>query len=860
MGTGYTRNDTANNIADGNVINAADFDGEYDAIESAFNATSGHTHDGTAGEGGPITVVGPVQDVVVSSTEMRPKTTNTLDLGTSSLEYKDLHLAGTANLVNATTTGDITLTGAAYNVVFDASDNALEFGDNAKATFGADADLQLYHDATNTYIENNTGELYLQGDGITLRSDTGAETYIEADVDGAVALYYDNSKKFETTATGVAITGALAVDSLHLDDSEKLTFGNSASPDLEVYHDGSNSFISDIGTGSLVISSNDLKIQNAANNEVLAQFTQDGAATLLHDNSTKLATDADGVNITGQLDVSTNVNITANLDVGDNVTLSSDAAVINLGASSEVNITHVADTGVTLNVENSTTNAVTDVLKLQAQSSGTPAVGIGTGVEFSTETASGTLEIGGVVESVTTGLSPGSEEFDMIFKTMSTGNAAAERLKLNGSGATVGNVNVNGNTVSSTDTNGNINLSPNGTGTVVINTDLDVDNINIDGNAITSTDANGNIALTPNGTGEVDISKVDIDSGAIDGITLGTNSAVTEAQIDNININGNAITSTDTNGNIALTPNGTGEVDISKVDIDSGAIDGVTIGTNSAVTDLRVDNIKIDGNTISSTDSNGNITIDPNGTGNVAVGNFTFDADQTVGASQDNMVLTFDNSGGTIQLEAIPAPSIGGNLASALTTNGNNIELGDSGGATDDRIRFGDGDDISIYWDGTDGHITTLGTLNIDGADGHEMAKFVDGGAVELYHNDTKTFETTTTGVTVTGRALSSDGTDAITTDSPSSNVITFDLTDNTNFQATTTGDDELTFSNTVAGQSGNIFLTTGGGTISANAMVAINADALTALSTAGVYHLAYFVKAASGDNRVLVSVSGALT
>ena len=140
------------------------------------------------------------------------------------------------------------------------------------------------------------------------------------------------------------------------------------------------------------------------------------------------------------------------------------------------------------------------------------------------------------------------------------------------------------------------------------------------------------------------------------------------------------------------------------------------------------------------------------------------------------------------------------------------------------------------------------------------MAKFVDGGAVELYHNDTKTFETTTTGVTVTGRALSSDGSNAITTDSPSSNVITFDLEDNNNFQATTTGDDELTFSNTVAGQSGNIFLTTGGGTISANAMVAINADALTALSTAGVYHLAYFVKAASGDNRVLVSVSGALT
>ena len=70
--------------------------------------------------------------------------------------------------------------------------------------------------------------------------------------------------------------------------------------------------------------------------------------------------------------------------------------------------------------------------------------------------------------------------------------------------------------------NGNIALSPNGTGTVVVSTDLDVDNINIDGNAITSTNTDGNIDLTPNGTGEVNISKVDIDSGTIDGATIAT--------------------------------------------------------------------------------------------------------------------------------------------------------------------------------------------------------------------------------------------------------------------------------------------------------------------------------------------------
>ena len=88
------------------------------------------------------------------------------------------------------------------------------------------------------------------------------------------------------------------------------------------------------------------------------------------------------------------------------------------------------------------------------------------------------------------------------------------------------------------------------------------------------------------------------------------------------------------------------------VNIDGGAIDGVTIGTNSVVTDLRVDNLKLDASTISSTNSNGNITIDPDGTGNVVVGNFSFDADQTVGASQDNFVLTYDNSSGLISLEA----------------------------------------------------------------------------------------------------------------------------------------------------------------------------------------------------------------
>ena len=81
-------------------------------------------------------------------------------------------------------------------------------------------------------------------------------------------------------------------------------------------------------------------------------------------------------------------------------------------------------------------------------------------------------------------------------------------------------------------------------------------------------------------------------------IEVGTNP--TELQVDNINIDGNAITSTDTNGNITITPNGTGEVDISKVDIDSGAIDNTVIGgTTTAAgsfTTLQADtSLNVDG-------------------------------------------------------------------------------------------------------------------------------------------------------------------------------------------------------------------------------------------------------------------------
>jgi hypothetical protein len=103
--TGYARVDSVNNIADGNIINASDLDGEFDGVAAAFNSSTGHIHDGSAANGAPITKVGPAQDVVVSATTVLPKTTATLDIGSSGLKFKDFYFSGAGSVTGTITAG-----------------------------------------------------------------------------------------------------------------------------------------------------------------------------------------------------------------------------------------------------------------------------------------------------------------------------------------------------------------------------------------------------------------------------------------------------------------------------------------------------------------------------------------------------------------------------------------------------------------------------------------------------------------------------------------------------------------------------------------------------------------------------------
>jgi len=107
-------------------------------------------------------------------------------------------------LTGGTFTGDVTFDGATAgrDIVFDRSDNALEFADNATATFGDGGDLSIKHDGSNSYIDVYTNNLLIRD------TNGNMATFVQ---DGAVNLYFDNNLKFATTNTGVAITGAATI-------------------------------------------------------------------------------------------------------------------------------------------------------------------------------------------------------------------------------------------------------------------------------------------------------------------------------------------------------------------------------------------------------------------------------------------------------------------------------------------------------------------------------------------------------------------------------------------------------------------------------------------------------------------------
>jgi len=167
---------------------------------------------------------------------------------------------------------------------------ALNLGDSTRLRFGDSQDFEIYHDGTNTNIENTTGSFHIRnssGGQIKLQAVSG-EQGVVVYANSAVELYYDNSLKLSTQNYGVSINGTLAFN-----DNNKAVFGTS--DDLQLFHDGSNSYIQN-NTGNLIIKN--------SGGDYLKGIVATGGVELNYNNSKKLETTSTGVDITGNISVS----------------------------------------------------------------------------------------------------------------------------------------------------------------------------------------------------------------------------------------------------------------------------------------------------------------------------------------------------------------------------------------------------------------------------------------------------------------------------------------------------------------------------------------------------------------------------
>jgi len=184
---------------------------------------------------------------------------------------------------------DLTLTGASYNVVWDSSDSALEFADNAKATFGGSQDLQIYHDGSASYIDDaGTGNLRIRANSsLSIQKYTG-ETMGVFTADGSVLLAHDNVTRLETTSTGIDVTGTAVMDALTVGG----TLGNfdiSAGGNQATFDYNGFNYINSTGAGSALV----VRMGSGSTNAI--RFDSDGKVIINDDgNDTDFRVESDG--------------------------------------------------------------------------------------------------------------------------------------------------------------------------------------------------------------------------------------------------------------------------------------------------------------------------------------------------------------------------------------------------------------------------------------------------------------------------------------------------------------------------------------------------------------------------------------
>jgi len=272
----------------------------------------------------------------------------------------------------------------------------VSFGDNDKAIFGAGSDLKIYHDGSNSVIEDaGTGLLRIQTGQLYVTQDDGT-TPMFATSSGASVIYYNGSSRLMTTNAGAQVYGTLgvtgtvdgrdvAVDGTKLDgiatganvgiattggsftgdvsfgEDDKATFG--ANDDLEIYHDGTHHIIDAGGTGILRMYTDQLYLASKDNQYIGLVVSPLGSTTLYKSGVSKLTTTTNGVQIMGNLVVTGTVD---GRDIAQNIPSSFGTAGQVLTVNEAENATEWVDasgggggTALILDTTNATATALT---------------------------------------------------------------------------------------------------------------------------------------------------------------------------------------------------------------------------------------------------------------------------------------------------------------------------------------------------------------------------------------------------------------------------------------------------------------------------------------------------------------------
>ena len=376
----------------------------------------------------------------------------------------------------------------------------LNMGDGDIIKLGDGADLQIKHDASNSFIrDEGTGNLYFDSvvGNFYVRVNS-SENAIEAVQNGAVTLYHNGLAKIATASDGVTLSG-----NLNMGDGDIIKLG--ASADLQIYHDGSNSIIKDNGTGALFIDgSNAINFRSGDGGEYYAVFNDDGAVSLRHNNVEKFATSSSGVTVTGNI---TNTSGDLTLDVAGDITLDADGAQIRLkdggtqfglfgNENSDFSIQSsiqdkdmlfqgndggVGVTALTLDMSDAGTAVFNNRIRAALASDGSPSYSFGNdthtgmfspgndligfstgGAERARINATGMLMLNGINEVARFVISQNTQALNMIFLQNTNSTAGGNFVSMvNSGGVTAGTINQNGSTTVAYNTSSDYRLKEN---------------------------------------------------------------------------------------------------------------------------------------------------------------------------------------------------------------------------------------------------------------------------------------------------------------------------------------------------------------------------------------------------------------